>query len=85
MKFVKLELEDLSNNYIIGAYIKDSNNDKIVKVINYIEDDVLPIHWAILEKPYLNYGNKVDEDTLLRDFDIEDEPSWDIDELDIYD
>jgi len=73
MVFRKLESEDLWDEIsIIGKYIKDSNKKEIVKVVNYTEHPSFPVSIAILEKEYLNYGKWVDRDTLIRDFDIED-------------
>lgn len=72
MIFRKLESEDLlEKTNIIGKYIKDSNKEEIVKVIDYTEHPSFPISIVILEKEYLNYGKWVDTDTLIRDFDIE--------------
>ena len=73
MNFRKLESEDLWDEInIIGKYIKDSNKEEIVRVVNYTEHPTFPVSIAILEKEYLNYGKWVDADTLIRDFDIED-------------
>lgn len=73
MIFRKLESKDLwEKTNIIGKYIKDSNKEETVKVIDYTEHPSFPVSIAILEKKYLNYGKWVDTDTLIRDFDIED-------------
>ncbi|MDD4733986.1 MAG: hypothetical protein PHU05_03995 [Bacilli bacterium] len=70
IKFEKLELKHLNKN-IIGKYIKDSNMNEFVKVINYYNHPTEPYNCVLLEKEYKNYGREIDDYMLLRDFDIE--------------
>lgn len=70
IKFEKLELKHLNKN-IIGKYIKDSNMNEFVKVINYYNHPIEPYNCVLLEKEYKNYGREIDDYMLLRDFDIE--------------
>ena len=72
MKFRKLENEDLYKN-IIGKHIKDSNREDYVKIIGRTDDEYLPIMCVVVEGIYDGYGHTIDDDMLLRDFDIEDD------------
>ncbi|MDD4794964.1 MAG: hypothetical protein PHG03_00160 [Bacilli bacterium] len=72
INFVKLELKHLTKN-IIGKYIKDSNENEIVKVIDYYDHPVDPFNCVQLAQDYKNYGREIDDYLLLRDFEIQDE------------
>lgn len=70
IKFKKLELKHLNKN-IIGKYIKDSNVNEFVKVLNYYTHPEENFNCVYLEKKYKNYDREIDDYMLLRNFDIE--------------
>ena len=66
-----IESEDLDCNILDGRYIKDKDSKEKVMVVAYVENYDEPYSEAILDHDYLDYGDRVDEYMLLRNFEIE--------------